>query len=81
MIMATLSYMLLSFTLYNLVSSQSESVNTDYLLHTHTNIMASTLLGDHKLCRVSHVNTLCEILNGLQGLMHLNGYSGPPTAS
>ena len=42
------------------------------------NIMASTMLGDHKLCRVSHVNTLCEILNGLQGLMDLNRYSGAP---
>ena len=42
------------------------------------NIMASTLLGDHKLCRVSHVNTPCEILNGLQGLMDLNRYSGAP---
>ena len=45
------------------------------------NIMVSTLLGDYKLCRVSHVNTLCEILNGLQGLMDLNRNSGAPTAS
>ena len=42
------------------------------------NIMSSTKLGDDNLCRVSHVNTFCEILNDLHGLMALNGHSGAP---
>ena len=33
---------------------------------------------DNITTSMSHVNTFCEILNDLHGLMALNGHSGPP---